>query len=54
MKNSFLMVLYKFLLKYIFVKLQDLKKETEFIFLLGLPIDMQKKLFDGNRIRQRS
>ena len=31
------MVLTKFVLKYIFVKLQDLEKETEFIFFLGLP-----------------
>ena len=31
------MVLTKAVLKYIFVKLQDLEKETEFSFLLGLP-----------------
>ena len=33
------MVLYKFVLKYIFVKLHYLEKETEFIFFLGLTND---------------
>ena len=37
------MVQSKFVLKYIFLKLQDLEKETEFIFLLGLPTDTQKR-----------
>ena len=37
MENYFLMVLSKFVLKYIFVKLQDLEKETEFNFFLGYP-----------------
>ena len=31
------MVLTKFVLKYIFVKLKDPEKDTEFRFLLGLP-----------------
>ena len=31
------MVLSKFVLNHIFAKLQDFEKETEFIFLLGLP-----------------
>ena len=34
------MVLTKFVLKYIFMKLQDLEKETEFRFLMGLPTGM--------------
>ena len=34
------MVLTKFVLKYIFVTLQDLGKETEFRFLPGLPTDV--------------
>ena len=34
------MVLTKVVLKYIFVKLQDLEKETEFSFLLGLPTEL--------------
>ena len=32
-----LMVLSKFVLKYIFIKLQDFEKETEFRFLLESP-----------------
>ena len=35
-----MVVLTKFVLKYILVKLQDLEKETEFSFLLGLPTDI--------------
>ena len=34
------MVLTKFVLKYIFVKLQDPEKETELIFFLGLPTNI--------------
>ena len=37
MEVFFLMVLTKFVLKYIFVKLQDHEKETEFSFFLGFP-----------------
>ena len=36
------MVLNKFVLKYIFLKLQDLEKDTEFRFLIGLPTDIYK------------
>ena len=39
MEISFLVVLSKLALKSIFVKLQDLEKETEFTFFLGLPND---------------
>ena len=38
MEIFFLVVSTKFVLKYIFVKLQDLEKEAEFRFFLGLPI----------------
>ena len=37
------MVLTKVVLKYIFVKLQDLEKETEFSSLLGLLANMVSK-----------
>ena len=37
MKMFLLIVLSKYVLKYIFVKLQDFEKETEFRFLLGSP-----------------
>ena len=40
------MVPTKFVLKYIFVKLQDLEKETEFRCFIGLPTDMLRLLFD--------
>ena len=38
------MVLSKFMLNYIFVKLQDLEKDTEFSFLLGLPTEKVKSV----------
>ena len=36
----FLMVLSKSLLKYIFVKIQNLEEETEFRFLIGWPTEI--------------
>ena len=36
MEIPFLLVVSKFVLKYIFVKIHDLEKETKFRFLLGL------------------
>ena len=38
------MLLTKVVLKYIFVKLQDFEKKTEFNFLLGLPTDFNWRL----------
>ena len=43
---SFLMELIKILLNYIFMKLQDLEKETEFRFFLGLPTDSNIKILN--------
>ena len=40
------MVLTKVVLKYIIVKLQDLEKETEFRFFLGLPTDSNIKIIN--------
>ena len=45
MEIYFLVVLTKVLLKYIFVNVQDLEKETELIFLLVLPTSISKIRF---------
>ena len=47
------MVLNKVVLKYIFVKLQDLEKDTEFRFLLGLTTDMYKNFVYLNNTEER-
>ena len=44
MEIYFLMVPYKFLLKYIFVKLQEPEKETEFRFFLDSPTNFKSSL----------
>ena len=41
MEIYFLMVLYKYFLKLMFVKLQDLEKYTESRILLGSPTDLE-------------